>query len=177
MRVADIAAALQPPTKCLLFFAFISFRSAHQQRQQGTTTRTLFTNKGGRGILGRILRPEIVNNSRFFTVECGGGRLPSPLHCLLRRPALCVSAFLSFQFIYRRMCVFAFACERACNAGAIWTIIITDYYECKRPALSPLLNQHIYSQKQLFSAQFHHKLGGIIFISCSWEFILKCDVE
>jgi hypothetical protein len=94
------------------------------------------------GILGSIPRPEIVNNSRFFTEECGGGRLPSPLHCLLRRPALCVcraSAFRSFQFIYRRMCVFAFACKRACKAGAKWTtIIITDYYECKRPALSPL---------------------------------------
>jgi hypothetical protein len=96
------------------------------------------------GILGRIPRPEIVNNSRFFTEECGGGRLPSPLHCLLRRPALCVCVLRPHSarfnlFIGAYVYLHLHARQRACKAGAKWTtIIITDYYGCKRPALSPL---------------------------------------
>lgn len=119
MRGADIAAALWArPSVCyfLRLFHFAAGNRAAARHAPCLPTKAA-------GIPGRIPRPEIVNNSRFFTEECGGSacrRLPSCTAYLGNRPALCAaSAFLVSIYLSAHVCVFAFACKPAAERTII----------------------------------------------------------
>lgn len=138
MRGADIAAALWArPSVCyfLRLFHFAAGNRAAARHAPCLPTKAA-------GIPGRIPRSEIVNNSRFFTEECGGSacrRLPSCTAYLGGRPALCAaSAFLVSIYLSAHVCVFICICMQTGSRT-------DNYYECKRPARKAIWYQtHVY---------------------------------